>query len=124
VDECGCAFDDLQAFELEGRVQEVLFTTAGAPVTTRRVDQLFEGQRWIDFYQLVQRDRDRLELLAVARPGVEGTDDEASFRERAAALFGADSQLSIRYVRELPVNPSLKYPPTVNRTTLAWRPNG
>jgi len=122
IEDCGCAFDDLQAFELEGRMQEVLFTTRGEPVTTRGVDRLFEGLRWIDFYQLVQRDRSRFELLAVRRDGVDGSEDERTLRERVRETMGKDAELEIVYVRELPVNPSLKYPPTVNKTTSTWQP--
>jgi len=124
VESCDCQFDDLQAFELEGRVQDVVFTTRGAPVTTRQVDQLFAGLSWIDFYQLLQRDRSRYELMAVPREGVDSQADEDCFRERMRELFGVDAQLVIGYVRELPVNPSLKYPATLNRSQLSWKPNG
>jgi len=124
VEECDCQFDDLQAFELEGRVADVVFTTRGEPITTRRVDQMFEGLQWIDFYQLLQRNRQRYELMAVPREGVAAETDEQCFRERARELFGADAQVVIGYVRELPVNPSLKYPPTMNKSSQSWKPNG
>jgi phenylacetate-CoA ligase len=114
LEECGCQFDDLPAFHLEGRAQEVLFTTSNAPVTTRAVDQLFDGLDWVDFYQLVQRDRDRYELFAVPCDGMERAEDERMFLDRSRALFGADAQISIEYVRELPMNPSLKYSLTRN----------
>jgi phenylacetate-CoA ligase len=123
IEECGCAFDDLVAFQFEGRVQDVLFTTRGEPVTTRMVDQLFQGLRWIDFYQLLQRDRTRHELVAVPREGTQSESDERIFRERHRELFGTDVTLGIGYVRELPVSPSLKYPPTVNKSQHVWKPN-
>jgi hypothetical protein len=113
----------LQAFEFEGRVHDVVLTPKGEPVTTRAVDELFRDLNWIDFYQFLQRDRSRYELMAVPRDGVSSEHDEAVFCARVKALFGADAKLGIGYVREIPVNPSLKYPPTVNRSAQSWKPN-
>ncbi|HEU0037039.1 MAG TPA: hypothetical protein VFQ53_40790 [Kofleriaceae bacterium] len=112
VEECGCAFDDWAAFEFEGRVQDTLLDTRGKLVTTRAVDQLFVGSRWLDFYQLIQRAPTRYELLAIRRPGVDEGTEPARFVDRAKALLGNDAEIAIEYARELPIEPSFKYPLT------------
>lgn len=121
VEHCGCAFDDLPAFVFEGRVQDCLVATTGEPVTTRAVDALFEGLNWLDFYQLVQHAPRQLELIAVRRPGTEEGNDAKAFIDRARGLLGADAEIRIEHARELPVEPSFKYPLTKRLVPASWK---
>ena len=112
IESCGCSFDDWPCFEFEGRVQDLLLTTSGEPVTSRRIDDLFEGLDWLDFYQLVQRDKDQFQLIAVRSVDAESDDDEAIFLERLRGVLGDDANVRVQYARELPIEQSFKYPPT------------
>jgi len=112
IESCGCAFDDWAAFEFEGRVQDCIRNTSGEIVTSRGVDQLFVGLSWLDFYQLVQRSETFYELVALRRPGTPENGDPQTFLDRATALLGNGANITIEYARELPVEPSFKYPLT------------
>lgn len=119
--DCGCAFDDWTSFHFEGRLQDCLISTAGKPVTTRAVDQLFAGLAWIDFYQLVQRGAGEYVLLAVRRDGASRPDDERDFLDRARELLGSDAAIRVQYARELPGETSFKFPLTRRTIAAPWK---
>jgi phenylacetate-CoA ligase len=120
--DCGCAHDYWQAFHVEGRVKDVIAARSGAPVTTRSIDELFRDLGWIDYYQFVERGPADYALLAVRRDGAAGAaaspNDEATFLHRAEELLGA--RVSIRYVREIAPEKSLKYRLTRRDAGSAW----
>ena len=113
---CGCVWDDWPAFEIEGRLQDVLFATDGSRVTTKAVDDLTRGLKWIDFYELAQKSEVRFHFQAMRREGTDAAADEEVFVERLKGLLGANAEIRIQYVRELPIEQSLKYPLTKQRS--------
>jgi phenylacetate-CoA ligase len=115
VEHCGCAYDDWAAFEFEGRVQDCIGDTRGRPITTRAVDQQFVGESWLDFYQLVQHAPTRYELAVIRRPGTEA--DPARVIDRLKAVLGHDAEIVVENVRELPIEPSFKFPLTKRSST-------
>lgn len=116
IESCGCVWDDWPCLELEGKIKDTLIATDGTRVTSRGVDDLFIGLDWLDFYQLTQRSADEFEMLGVRWAGTESQPDEGEFRERFGSLLGLDAKLRIRYVRELPIEQSFKFPQTKQKS--------
>tara|TARA_R110002096_G_scaffold44526_13_gene120609 strand:- start:225862 stop:227460 length:1599 start_codon:yes stop_codon:yes gene_type:complete len=118
---CGCSFDDWPCFEFEGRVQDLLEATDGSIVTSRDVDDLFEGILWADFYQLIEKSAGQYQLLVMPTEGADKTIGEQQFLQRLHAILGDDAQIRVQYVRELPIEQSFKYPPTKRKNPQALR---
>jgi phenylacetate-CoA ligase len=111
---CTCAFRAWPAFDLEGRERDCMVDREGRLITTRAVDELFRDLHWLDFYQLAQLSLDEYELQAVRRE-VADVADEERFLERARGLFGERAKISVRYVREISAQKSLKYRLTLSQ---------
>ncbi len=105
---CPCSHGDWDAFHLEGRTRDCMVSTSGEIVTTRSVDNLFEGLNWADFYEVKQHGANDFELMVVRRPG--SNDQAPQWMDRARELLGADASFrEVREVREIPTEKSFKF---------------
>jgi phenylacetate-CoA ligase len=115
---CDCSHDYWTSFDLEGRIKD-LIVGKDRLITTREVDDLFIGLKWLDYYQLIQHSANDFELLGVRRDGTDEA-DAAVWSERARTLLGEEAKIRIRYVREIPPEKSLKYRLTASKI---WSPD-
>lgn len=114
VEGCDCSLGHLPGIQIEGRVKDCVPDAAGEPVTTRQIDGLFEGLRWLDFYQLAQNGPGQYEVRGIPGP-VNVEADQPTFLERARGLLGSRAEVRVRPVRHLASERSLKYRLTSSR---------
>lgn len=107
---CGSAFPLLDS--IEGRLDDVLVTVDGRPLT--RLDPIFKTLRGIAETQIIQEERDLLVLRLVADAGF--TDrDEADLVHELRKRAGAAMRVRIDRVAEIPKDRNGKFRTVISR---------
>ncbi len=112
VDELGSP-ESVALRSVEGRQTDVVFDTVGGQITSSSVSYLM-AVRFVDLtqYQLVQDDATAYRLRVALGP----TDHPASaFSDVLHGLLGADAQITLEFLDEIPSESSGKYRPVICR---------
>lgn len=105
-DRCACGRAGPLVERIEGRVEDMVVTPEGRRVG--RLDHVFKGVEHVVESQLVQRERDRIEVRIVAADGFSDQDRaalEAGLRERV----GPRMALDLRFLDAIPRNAGGKF---------------
>lgn len=109
--ECACGRNSQTIESIEGRVVDTI--QADGPdgprlLTPLRVDQVFRGLPGVVGYRLVQRAKDAYHISIM--PDEAAADvDRQTLMSRCRSMFGARSQVSIEFVREIKPERSMKF---------------
>ncbi len=98
--------------KLEGRIMDVIYDTSGEIISSHIVHQIcvFEG---INEYQLIQTDKKKYIFKIIASDGFV----EDQLIESYKKLLGNDSQITVEYVKEIPLLKSGKRKKVLNLYT-------
>jgi len=102
---CPCGRRGMVLEELAGRVDDVIVTPEGRLIG--RLDQPFKYTPTIREAQVVQRERGRLVMKVVPRPGFDAEAEE-TLRRLLRAKIGSSMELRVELVRELERGPGGK----------------
>lgn len=109
--ECPCGLAEPAIGLIQGRVQDLITTTTGAPVTTRRVDDVVsDATRGIDWYALLQRGPARYSFDYVPSLGARAVENPAAaVVDALKTLLGHDADVQVYETVDLAPQKSGKY---------------
>ena len=107
---CGSSFPLLAS--IEGRLDDILMTTDGRPLT--RLDPIFKTLRGIAETQIIQQENDLLVIKLVA-DSTFNDEDEATLVHELRKRAGADMRISIERLTEIPKDRNGKFRTVISR---------
>jgi phenylacetate-CoA ligase len=109
--ECRCGLAEPAIGLIQGRIQDLVTTTAGAPVTTRQVDDaVAAAARGIDWYAVLQRGPARYSFDYVPSLGARAVHDPAAaVVDALKGLLGNDADVQVYETMDIAPQKSGKY---------------
>ncbi len=105
---CECGRSLGRILRLDGRVNDVLFTSAGAPITGALCAHAFRLIDAVEAYQVIQRRHGHAIVRIVRGPGYDAAAQEPKVHDIFRKYLGHDADIAIEYVDAVAKTPAGK----------------
>lgn len=99
---CACGRSLGRILRIDGRVNDVLYTTRGAPISGIIGTHTFKMVKGVEQFQIVQRADGALTIRIVPGPGYDRSTEEAKIDRIFREHLGADARIEFEYLSALP----------------------
>jgi phenylacetate-CoA ligase len=99
---CACGRALCRLLRIDGRVNDVLYTTAGVAISGAIGPHAFKMVEGVEQFQIVQRRMGQVSIRVVRLPGYRPDVEEARIGHVFRQHLGADAEIAIEYVASIP----------------------
>jgi phenylacetate-coenzyme A ligase PaaK-like adenylate-forming protein len=105
---CSCGRTLGRITRIDGRVNDVLYTSAGAAISGAIGPHAFKMVDGVEQFQIVQRRRGQIVIVIVRLDGYDAAREEAKLGRVFRQHLGAETEIEFRYVEAIPRTPAGK----------------